>query len=71
MKRTLHFIGFKGDEYHSAVKIWGKPGMVHIGYDIRALTEIGEDDIVIFAKGEWTQAPNTKFNFPDIIEKTC
>jgi hypothetical protein len=25
----LHFIGFRGEEYWSAVKVWGKPEMIH------------------------------------------
>lgn len=64
----VHFVGFRGEEYWSAVRIWGKPGMIHILWDRRAQRDIHpEYDTVIFAKGDWTQ-PLSKYNGPDIIE---
>lgn len=65
--RCVHFVGFRGEEYWSAVKIWGLPHMVHMGWDKRAQRDIGEDDIVVFAKGDENQ-PLIKPNYPDIIE---
>lgn len=60
----IHFVGFRGDEYWSAVKVWGKPDFFHRGWDSRAAREIHETDTVVFAKGEWTQ-PIAKYTFDD------
>ncbi len=45
-----HFVGFRGEEYHSAVRAFGLPDFVHKTYDIRALQDIAPHDRVIFAK---------------------
>jgi len=65
--RVVHFVGFRGEEYWSAVKVFGLPHMVHMGWDRRAQRDIGEDDLVVFAKGDETQ-PLAAYNYPDIIE---
>jgi hypothetical protein len=52
MKAIVHFIGFRGDEYHSAVRIWGKPDFIHMKWDRRAQIEIVDGDIAIFAVGD-------------------
>ena len=31
----IHFVGFRGEEYWSAVKVWGLPDFYHRGYDLR------------------------------------
>lgn len=67
MTQVVHFIGFRGEEYWSAVRIWGEPHMIHMGWDNRARREIGEDDLVIFANGHG-EAPPRRFNYPDLIE---
>jgi len=54
---AVHFVGFKGDEYLSAVMVWGKPDFIHRGWDRRAHREIHESDTVIFATGEHDQEP--------------
>lgn len=46
--RTVHYVGFRGDEYVRAVRIWGGPVMIHKVYDDRVFTEVGSDDVVIF-----------------------
>ena len=53
MKRDVHFVGFRGDEYRSAVKVWGKPDFFHRVFDDRVIFggEVGDDDIIIFANG--------------------
>ena len=52
-KVCIHFIGFRGDEYNSAKKIWGEPDFVHPIHDRRAYVEIDKDnDILIFANKE-------------------
>ena len=68
-KRVIvHFVGFTDDRYWSAVKIWGRPHFIHRGWDLRALRDIGEDDMVIFAEGEHDQEPRRK-SFNDIDER--
>ena len=53
IERSVHFIGFRGDEYNSAVKIWGQPDFIHPVHDRRAYIEIDkENDILIFAGKE-------------------
>ena len=53
MKRDIHFVGFRGDEYLSAVKVFGKPDFFHKVFDDRVIYggEGGDDDIIIFANG--------------------
>ena len=51
MKPCTHFVGFRGDEYHSAVKIFGEPNFFHRVFDIRAKADIIEGDTVVFANG--------------------
>ena len=48
MTRVVHYVGFRGDEYVRAYRIWGGPVMIHKVYDKRVFTEVGEEDIVIF-----------------------
>ncbi|HEX2753746.1 MAG TPA: hypothetical protein VHP34_11700 [Alphaproteobacteria bacterium] len=63
----VHFVGFRGEEYHSAVKAFGKPHFIHRGWDLRAQREIAHDDLVIFASGSHDQEPRGK-SFNDITE---
>lgn len=65
MTRVVHFIGFRGEEYWSAVKVFGPPHMIHMGWDRRAQRDIGEADIVVFARGDEHQ-PMAERNYPDI-----
>lgn len=65
---AVHFVGFRGDEYLSAVRVWGQPDFIHMGWDRRARREIDfERDTIVFAKGEHDQ-PVAARNFNDIIE---
>lgn len=66
--RCVHFVGFRGDEYSSAVRAFGPPHFIHRGWDKRARREIAEDDLVVFAKGEYDQLPRDR-NFDDIDEQ--
>lgn len=61
----VHFVGFQDDRYWNAVKIWGSPHYIHPGWDMRALREIGTDDVVIFANGDWRQEPRRR-SFDDL-----
>ena len=65
---AVHFVGFRGEEYWSAVKVWGRPGFVHRWWDQLARREIADDDVVVFAQGDWRQEPK-RFNAPDIDEE--
>lgn len=49
-KSLVHFVGFRGEEYWSAVKIFGLPDVYHRVWDMRARREIADYDTVIFAK---------------------
>ena len=63
----VHFVGFRDDRYQSAVRVWGRPDFIHRWWDRRARREIGPDDVIVFATGDWRQEPSP-FNAPDIDE---
>lgn len=63
----LHFVGFRGEEFWSAVGIWGRPDFIHRRWDHRAQREIAPDDIVIFAVGT-EEDPLSQFNGDDLYE---
>lgn len=63
----VHFVGFKDDRYHNAVKIFGPPHYIHPGYDLRALRDIAPGDLVVFADGPADQTPRQK-SFNDYNE---
>lgn len=46
---ATHFIGFRSEEYWSAIKVFGKPDFFHMHYDMRAKVEIAKGDLAIFA----------------------
>jgi len=48
MKNCVHFVGFRGDEYNSAVKVFGPPDFVHFHLDRRALADFAPGDTVVF-----------------------
>lgn len=45
--RTVHYVGFRGDEFMRARRIWGGPVMIHKWMDDRVSSEVGPDDVVI------------------------
>lgn len=67
MKACLHFVGFKDDRYSNAVEVFGLPDFIHPGWDLRAFREIAPGDTVVFANGDWTQAPRRN-SFTDYKE---
>jgi hypothetical protein len=67
MRSCIHFVGFRGDEYSRAIRIWGLPDFIHPGWDLRARREIADGDVVIFAAGDADQVPSRK-SFSDIVE---
>lgn len=65
---ALHFVGFRGDEYHRARRIFGEPDFIHLRWDRRAKREIDFDrDTVLFATGPHDQ-PFAQRNSDDILE---
>lgn len=68
MRRCVHFVGSRGDEYLSAVRAFGEPDFIHRGWDLRAQREIADGDLVVFASGEYNQQPRYK-SFDDIREQ--
>lgn len=65
---TVHYIGFRGDEFVRARRLWGGPVMIHRRWDRRAQRDIGPDDLVIFAEGDETQ-PLARWNGDDLDER--
>ncbi len=56
-KTVLHFVGFTGDEWISAVRVWGVPDFVHRWADDRFWLggERAPGDVVVYANGEETR----------------
>ena len=47
-KSCVHFVGFRGEEYWSAVRIWGKPDYTWPQATFHTLGECAPADLVIF-----------------------
>mgnify|MGYP003637583626 CR=1 FL=1 len=45
----VHFIGFRGDEYARAARVFGPPDFVHMWHDARMLGDVGDNDVLVFA----------------------
>lgn len=59
MKVSVHFVGFRGDEYSRAVRVWGKPTFFHRIWDVRAAAEVSPGDLVVFARDkDWANLHN-------------
>lgn len=63
-KPATHFVGFRGEEFWSAVKVWGRPDFFHRHWDARVPGDVAPGDTVVFAKGT-DQDPFVKFTFDD------
>ncbi len=68
MDYAVHFVGFRGEEYNRAKRVWGEPDFIHRGWDKRARREIMDGDTVLFAKGPHDQQPDPVRNFSDLTE---
>lgn len=56
---SVHFVGFRGDEYTRAVKIWGEPTFIHRIWDVRAQAEVFHGDLVVFTREkDWSNLNN-------------
>lgn len=65
--QLIHFVGFRGEEYHSAVKVWGKPDFIHMGHDNRMRRETASYDTIVTANGYETRLQG-RYNYPDMVE---
>jgi len=48
---AVHFVGFRGDEYVRAQKVFGPPDFVHVNHDVRVAGDVAPGDTVVFANG--------------------
>lgn len=44
----VHFIGFRGNEYWSARRVWGRPDFIHLIHDVRMYGDVADDDVLVF-----------------------
>ena len=63
MKTILHFVGFCGEEYRRATKIFGLPDMIHRFLDSHAIAEFAKGDTVVYANG--AEDKFTRYSFND------
>jgi len=61
---ALHFIGFKDERYHNAVRVFGRPDFIHRHWDVRAKHEIVQGDVAVFATKTYHDIPNV-YSFND------
>ena len=64
---ALHFVGFRGDEYVRALRVFGPPDFIHIGWDRWARMEVVDGDMAVFARGTFDDEPS-RYSVPDIHE---
>jgi len=66
---ALHFVGFRGDEYNNAVKVFGKPDFFHRNFDIRLLLggEVATNDKVVFANSSENRFTKWAFNDSEVF----
>lgn len=62
VERAVHFVGFRGEEYFSAARLFGPPDFFHYYLDNRAIAEFMPGDIVVFANGAERRLHEHAFN---------
>jgi hypothetical protein len=65
---AVHFVGFRGDEYSAARRVWGTPDFVHYNWDRRAQRDIAPGDTVVFAR-HGADHPPSVYSGNDIFEE--
>ena len=65
MNSAVHFVGFRGDEFHSAVRVFGKPDFYHRVWDFRAQQECGSSDVVVFSSRVRNVSEPSVYSFDD------
>ena len=63
---NVHFVGFRGDEYWRACRVFGAPDFIHIRHDLRMRREVADGDTVVF--GPAASPERIERNGPDIVE---
>ena len=48
MKRCVHFVGFRGDEFLRAKRVFGPPDFIHMIHDHRMYGDVGDGDLIVF-----------------------
>ena len=38
--RCVHYVGFRGDDYARAYRVWGGPAMIHRDYELGSLLKL-------------------------------
>ncbi len=56
-----HFVGFKGDEYTRACRVFGEPEYIHPVWDVRAEQELAPGDVIVYANGTPRRAEERDF----------
>jgi len=65
MNNAVHFVGFKDtNQLNNAVKVFGHPDFIHRWWDNRAVAEVFNGDIVVFA-GHNVGQNVAKFTYDD------
>ena len=64
----VHFVGFTDDRFWAAVKVFGRPQIIHRRWDRYALNDVGEGDVLVFAEGDEHQ-PLPRYNSRDLDER--
>lgn len=64
MKKAIHFVGFKGDEYYLATQVFGEPDFIHRQNDGRFRSMMLDGDEAVFANG--AEVPSSSvYSFDD------
>lgn len=61
---AIHFVGFRGDEYCRAIRVFGLPDFIHRNNDLRLYGDVAPGDTVVFANREDLK-PVKKYAFND------
>lgn len=63
----INFVGFRGPEYLSALRIWGEPDFFHRWRDNRAVQEFADGDIVVMTKDCPDRRDRPSFNDSEVF----
>ena len=61
---ALHFVGFRGSEYQTACLVFGMPDLIHRNNDLRFWSDVGPEDVVVFANGSEARL-HERYSFND------
>ena len=66
-RSAVHFVGFRGEEYTSAVKVWGPPDFIHFINDVRFRIDLCVGDVAVYANG--CESRPYDFNVSDLVDQ--